>query len=163
MWKKIDDYENYSVSMNGDVRNDKTGRILKQNLGNGYYQVGLCKNGKEKKHLVHRLVAIAFIKKEECRDFVDHIDGDRTNNSLTNLRWCTHKENQQNQSLSKKNTSGFKGVYFHKARQKWRAEIMVDGKLIYLGLFDTIEQASVVRSARANIEFGDFTNSCEKI
>jgi hypothetical protein len=160
MWKKIDEYENYSVSINGEVRNDKTERILKQKNHKGYYRVGLCKNGKQKQHSVHRLVALAFIALEPGKDFVDHHDGERTNNSLENLRWCNLKENQHNRTMSKNNTSGFKGVRFD--RGKWRAQIWIDGKTIYLGRFEKIEEAAAVRAARANQEFGEFTNACEK-
>jgi len=159
-WKRIDGYENYSVSSTGDVRNDTTGRIMKQKLDNGYCRLCLCKNNKKKFHLIHRLVSIAFIPLEVGRDCVDHIDGDKTNNSLTNLRWCTRQENQRNLPINKTNTSGVKGVTF--ANKKWRAQIRIDGKKIHLGLYETIEEASRARSARAEQVFGPFMNACEK-
>jgi hypothetical protein len=160
-WKQIDGYDNYYVSINGEVRNDKTERILKQTLTKkGYYVVGLYKNGKMKLHYVHRLFAYAFIPLVPGCDFIDHRDGARTNNSLTNLRWVTNQQNSQNVSLSKRNTSGIKGVCFN--RGKWRASICINGKYIFLGYFEKIEEAAAVRAARANIEFGEFTNACEK-
>ena len=159
-WKQIDGY-NYSVSINGDVRNDKTERILKQSKNkDGYYKVNLCKNGKAKIHKVHRLVALAFIPLVAGCDFVDHHDGEPTNNSVENLRWATHQENMQNRPVNKNNTSGYKGVTFDKG--KWRAQIKIDGKQITLGRFETIEEAVAVRSARANEVFGVFTNACER-
>ena len=161
-WKQIDGYDNYYVSINGEVRNDTTSQILKQKLRrDGYYQIGLYKNGKQNFHRVHRLVSLAFIPLVPGCDFIDHRDCDRTNNSVENLRWVTHQENMQNRALAKNNTSGFKGVRFDKG--KWRARIMVDGKEIHLGRFDTAEEAVAVRSARANQEFGEFTNACERI
>jgi hypothetical protein len=161
-WKKIDGYDNYSVSINGEVRNDKTERILKSRLNKstGYYQVILCKNGKVKNHKVHRLIALAFIPLEPGKDVIDHEDGEKTNNSLTNLRWVTQQQNTQNRALAKNNTSGYKGVSFYKG--KWVSYIMVDGKQINLGHFEKIEEAVAVRSARANQEFGEFTNACER-
>jgi len=162
MWKQIEGY-NYSVSINGEVRNDATERILKPSKNNkGYYELNLCNNGKAKNHKVHRLVALAFIPLEVGKDFIDHRDGDRTNNSLENLRWVTPQQNAQNRTLTKRNTSGYKGVTFDRARNKWMAGIKIDGKQINLGRFETIEEAVAVRSARANEVFGVFTHSCER-
>jgi hypothetical protein len=159
-WKQIDGY-NYSVSINGEVRNDKTGLILKQTkTKDGYYHIRLSKNGTQKTHKVHRLAALAFIPNPKNKPVVDHLDCIITNNSVENLRWATRKQNNQNQSLSKRNTSGYKGVILNNG--KWRAQIMVDRKYIYLGRFDTIEEAAAVRSARANQVFGVFTNACER-
>ena len=162
-WKQIDGYDNYSVSINGEVRNDKTERILKPGKDtSGYYIVKLCKSGIQKNHKVHRLISLAFIPLEEGCDFVDHLDTIRTNNSLENLRWCTRQENNQNQSIRKDNTSGYKGVTFDRARNKWSAYIKIDGKDIHLGRFETVEEAAAVRAARAQQEFGEFTHSCER-
>jgi hypothetical protein len=159
-WKQIDGYD-YSVSSEGQVRN-ASGLIMKQSKQkNGYYRVNLWKNGKRKTHYVHRLVASAFIPFENGKDFVDHKDGEPTNNSVTNLRWATRQQNTQNASLSKRNTSGYKGVCFDKGR--WKAYIRIDGKIIHLGYFDKPEEAAAVRSARANQEFGEFTHSCERV
>tara|TARA_R110000823_G_scaffold45957_1_gene118270 strand:- start:294 stop:782 length:489 start_codon:yes stop_codon:yes gene_type:complete len=161
MFKKIEGYDNYSISLEGEVRNDKTNKFLKPVLHDGYYRIVLCKNGKPKAHSLHRLIAIAFIQKEEGRDCVDHIDNNRTNNSLENLRWCSKKENNQNRSLSNKNTSGVKGVHFEKKSQKWRVQINIDGKQIRLGYFKTLEEATLVRREKAQEIFGLFTNACE--
>ena len=161
MFKKIEGYDNYSISLEGEVRNEKSGRILKPSLHKGYYQVSLCKNGIRRQVRIHRLIADAFIPKKEGKDCVDHIDSNRSNNSLENLRWCSQKENCQNQSLSKRNTSGVKGVSFIKRDQKWMAHITIDKKLINLGCFDTLEEATLVRRAKAHEIFGLFTNACE--
>ena len=61
--------------------------------GDNYLHVYLCKNGKQKNIKIHRLVAEAFIPKIDGKEFVDHIDGDRQNNNVNNLRWCTQAEN----------------------------------------------------------------------
>lgn len=95
MWKKIDRNPNYSINENGDVRNDKTGHIKRpfRNKRNGYLTVDLYVNNKSEKVPIHRLVAEAFIPNPDGKKTVDHIDGDRGNNSISNLRWATYAEN----------------------------------------------------------------------
>ena len=93
-FKQIKEYENYSVSNYGRIRNDKTDRILKpQKDHGGYLHVALCKNGVCKTHSIHRLVALAFIDNPENKRTVNHLDGIKTNNFDSNLEWATDKEN----------------------------------------------------------------------
>lgn len=95
MWKKIDRNPNYSINENGDVRNDKTSHIKRPfvNKRNGYLIVDLYKNNHSEKVPIHRLVAEAFIPNPENKATVDHIDGNRKNNAISNLRWATYSEN----------------------------------------------------------------------
>ena len=80
-----------------DRFNRKVGGELKQHkCGSGYYFVCLFKDGKGQQFYVHRLVASAFINNPENKPEVDHIDNNKENNYATNLRWVTHKENQNN-------------------------------------------------------------------
>lgn len=93
-WVKIKDFTNYSVSEHGDVRNDGTGRILKQRLDKGGYVVySLSENGKVHTLRAHRLVAKYFLDKVKGKEFVNHIDENKQNNHFSNLEWCTTKEN----------------------------------------------------------------------
>ena len=98
-WKKIylNEQESiYSVSDTGEVRNDKTGRILKQRSSNEYKRVSLTiGHGQMKNCAVHRLVAEAFLPNPDHKNIVNHIDGVRYNNNVTNLEWCTQSENAQ--------------------------------------------------------------------
>ena len=93
-WVKINRNNNYSINEAGVVRNDKTGRIKKPfiNKVNRYYIMDLYSDNKSEKVPIHRLVAEAFIPNPENKPTVDHIDGDRQNNSIDNLRWATYSE-----------------------------------------------------------------------
>lgn len=94
IFKLISDYPNYEVSNLGNVRNRLTGKVLRPfKNGKGYLRVDLCKNGKEKTFLVHRLVATAFIPNPDNKPQVNHIDGCKSNNYISNLEWCNSSEN----------------------------------------------------------------------
>lgn len=93
-FKTIKDFPNYEVNADGLVRNKKTQRILKPSPnGFGYYQVGLYRQGKRKYLRVNRLVALAFIPNPLGKPHVNHINGRTTDNDVSNLEWCTQKEN----------------------------------------------------------------------
>ena len=98
MWKKIIDNNivtNYSVSDLGEIRKDTNGYIMKPYIQNGYAHVTLQINKKPKRFNIHRLVAIAFIPNSENKPYVNHIDGNKTNNCVKNLEWVTAAENAQ--------------------------------------------------------------------
>lgn len=90
MWRKIENHSNYSISDDGRVRNDKTGRILKPvPTKNGYLRVGLDKQLCR----IHVLVAKEFIPNPDNLPQVNHIDGNKANNNVCNLEWITPSEN----------------------------------------------------------------------
>ena len=95
MWKPIKEHEEfYEVSDKGEVRNKKTGKLIVGDKNNfGYMRVCLY-NPFKKRYFRHRLVALHFIDNPENKQFVNHIDGDKTNNTLSNLEWCTRSENE---------------------------------------------------------------------
>ena len=90
--------------------------------------------------------------------YVDHIDGNPLNNRRCNLRLATKAENNRNVSMRRDNTSGFKGVSRVSEGNKWMAKIGVNGRQIFLGRFDTAEQAHEAYCAAAVLHFGDFAN-----
>ncbi len=109
MFKKIKNYD-YEVSDIGEIRNIKTGRILKQYSNNKYgrLEIGLCKNGKRKHFYVHRLVLTAFVG--SCPKGMEgcHNNGKADDNRVANLRWDTHKNNNQDRELHGHTAKGSK-------------------------------------------------------
>jgi hypothetical protein len=102
IWKPIEGFKNYEVSSFGRVRSVKSNKIRSSHLRNGYPRVGLSdKFGKQKKFVVSRLVAKAFLESFNEDLQVDHIDRVRTNNNVTNLRCVDRKENLNNLTKSK--------------------------------------------------------------
>ncbi len=102
----------------------------------------------------HQLVWM--IHHGEIPEFIDHINGSRADNRIENLRTCNRTENNRNAKTRKDNSSGVKGVFWHKAAGKWSAEVQADGKKKYLGLFDSVEDAAIARKQAANDLHGAF-------
>ena len=161
IWMPIKNYPNYAISICGQVKNIKTQRILKQ-FNNGYYSVGLVKNKESTILSVHRLLALTYIPNINNLMFVDHINNCRTDNRISNLRWCTTNDNQHNRLLNKNSKTKIKGVYFHKRAKKWCSIIRFNNVLIYLGLFNDINDAVQARKTKAQELYGEFLNDCEK-
>lgn len=96
VWKKIVGFPSYSVSSHGRVRNDKSGRILRQHDRKGYKSVLLYDGlGASKRINVHRLVAMAFLSPTLEGEQINHKDGCKTNNNVSNLEWCTVAQNHR--------------------------------------------------------------------
>jgi hypothetical protein len=96
VWRDVAGFEGlYEVSSVGDVRSVRSGKVLaKPLMGLGYHKAELWKNNQRTQTSVHRLVAEAFIPKREGAEEVNHKDGDKTNNHVTNLEWVTRSENE---------------------------------------------------------------------
>ena len=137
---EIKDYPNYLIYDDGRVYSKYLkGRFLKPRLNShGYVQVALYNDNKRKGMLVSRLVALHYIDNPENKLEVDHIDRNRLNNNIENLRWVTHSDNNRNKDIT--GAIPFRGVSKH--RNRFQARIKIDGKLKHLGYYDTPEEAS---------------------
>jgi hypothetical protein len=138
---EIQNFNNYLIYPNGKVYSKKTKRYLKHQTDKyRYKKVSLCKDGKPKTHIVHRLVALHYIPNPENKREVDHINRDRKDNRVQNLRWVTSSENQQNTGKQKNNTSGIKNISYNKTYDNWRYKKVYRGKLCRK-YFKTLKEA----------------------
>ena len=115
-WRTITEASNYEVSTNGQVRNRTTKKILKGRLSkNGYLQVSIKIDATQKfcNGYIHRLVALHFIQNPNNKREVNHIDGNKENNTLSNLEWVTSSENQKHRHLigNKKTSNRHIGMF----------------------------------------------------
>jgi hypothetical protein len=121
-------------------------------LVSGYRMV----NFSSKRISVHRLIFL--LHHGFLPPIVDHINGNPLDNRIENLRAATHARNIQNMKTPKTNTSGFKGVYWHKKSARWVAGIRSDGKWKHLGSFKNIDDAVKCRKLSEQEIYGDFSN-----
>jgi len=156
VWKDILGYEGlYQVNEYGNVKSlSRTitkgnityvtkDRILKQSVDSvGYPYVNLSDYKKQKTFRVHQLVAVAFLNHTPDKHkglVIDHIDGNKLNNMTTNLQLITNKKNTSKDRKNK--TSKYTGVSLHKQSNKWLAQFKENGRVKYLGIFKTEEEA----------------------
>jgi len=99
----------------------------------------------EKFILAHRVAYYMYYGVDPLEKMIDHIDGNRSNNKINNLRLATNQQNLFNQGLSKNNTSGIKGVSWSNEKQKWVAQIFLNGRNIILGRYTHKEDAIKTR------------------
>jgi hypothetical protein len=118
----------------------------------GYFYISIDK----KKYSAHRL-AWLYMHGKFPENNIDHIDGNSKNNCISNLREATQNQNLFNTKIFKTNTSGYKGVHFHKGTGKWRAVASVNNYPKHLGLFSTAEDASVAYTNWCIKNRGEFT------
>ena len=106
------------------------GRILKPYIDRGgYWRYYFKVDGKNKNLPVHRIIGLQFLPNPEEKEFIDHINRNRQDNRLENLRWATRTENSRNNER--------KGYCFHKKANKWKVEVCCK----YYGLYETEEEA----------------------
>jgi len=161
IWKNIPGYEGYYqasnlgrvrsvdrgvLTKNGQYRMYK-GKILRGGICSGYQSTGLCKEGVSRVFQHSQLVAMAFLnhKPDRYKIVVDHINGDISDDRLSNLRVVTHRENLSScfRSDKKKQASQYVGVNWSKRAGKWYALIQYKGVRIYLGSYDVELDASM--------------------
>ena len=134
----------------------KAGDIAGTLKSHGYLCVGINYNS----YRAHRLIFL--MHKGYLPKTIDHINGDKLDNRIENLRAATIGQNQHNRKTNANNTSGYKGVCWNKAQKKWTARITLERKNIHLGYFANVEEAAeVVRKAREELH-GDFAHHGEQ-
>lgn len=133
-------------------RNVWIGRKVGSKTQRGYYQLQLNK----KFYLNHRIIFL--MHHGYLPEYLDHIDGNPSNNKIENLRAATLTQNQYNTKLHKNNNSGFKGVSWCNTTNNWRVRIQIKkvGKVI--GYFDDLELAGLVAQEARNKYHGEFAN-----
>lgn len=156
-WKSVKGYESlYEISTYGNIKSltrivlmkglfpfIKPEAILKPSIkNNGYFSVGLTRENKVKTFNVHQLMAIAYLDHEICgmELIVDHIDNDKSNNHKNNLQLIKQRLNASKDRAGY--TSNFIGVCWDKSRNKWVAQISINGKTKLIGRFNIEYEAA---------------------
>ena len=116
----------------------------------GYVVVGFNK----KSQFAHRVIFLMF--HGYLPPCIDHIDGNKSNNRIENLRPATAKTNGYNQALREKTSSGIKNVTWHKVSKKWQVKFAVNGEIKYFGLYNNIDYAKFVADAMRYKYHGKF-------
>ena len=150
-WKQITDYPNYFVSNFGNIKRNE--KLLKGGMMGAkdklYKGVSLRNNGKQSSKMVHHLVGEAFIENPDNLPTIDHIDGDKLNNKVDNLRWVSYQGNNRNRSKMRtygdiQTASKYKGVSWNKVKNHWRCNIYINKKAIYLGSSKNEDEAGML-------------------
>lgn len=128
----------------------KVGAAAGSLYGNGYYYIQLYKKRIKKSRLIF-LYVNGYLPK-----VVDHINGDPSDDRIANLRGCTPSQNTMNSKIREDNSSGFKGISWHKGNKKWHAYIEKGGRRENVGFFEVKEEACDALEERRKVLHGDF-------
>src|SRR5574344_333355 len=140
IWKKLDINNNYYISNYGKLkRNEKIIKGWVQNTG--YRTVNI----NNKKYSLHRLIAINFIENKNNKPFINHIDGNKLNNRIDNLEWCTQKENNQHAFRTGRMDNAIKLMVSKKIRAKKVGRYDLEGNLldIHIGTNDIGKELNI--------------------
>ena len=139
---EIKDYPNYLLFRNGAILSKTRKKFLKPspNIIEEYLKVNLCKNGHPRTFHIHRLLATHFIPNPKQLPCVDHIDRNKINNNLENLRWASKAQNSHNRGINSRNTSGYQHIKMRQPSKSYIFQIMRYGKG-HSKTFKTLEEA----------------------
>jgi hypothetical protein len=127
-------------------------KIDQKNPNNNYYKIQINGN----KYSLHRIAYYYVTGIDPAEKEIDHINGNTLDNRFDNLRLATHANNCKNVKKHKDNTSGFKGVSWHKRIKKWQVRIRANNKLIHLGYYNSKFYAALVYARAAKHYFGEW-------
>ena len=148
--QELFDYKNGTLYWKNPWFKTRKDKPAGTRLNTGYRSICINYN----KYLEHRLIYLYH--HGVLPKYIDHVDGNPANNSIENLRECSSMQNHFNEKKPKNNTSGIKGVSFHKTTQKWRANVFLGYKQYYLGLFNDIQDAEKACVEFRNKHHGEF-------
>ena len=148
-FKTILDFDNYEISNTGKVRDKVNDRILETSVNKGYSIVGLRINGKRYIKEVHRLVAQYFIPDFESNVAVVHIDGNKKNNTVKNLKLTYRGKNKKPFVKYENGLKEDEYIKYFPKSNRWRVQIQINKDDIHcLGFLKTLEEAKIVRDKR---------------
>ena len=158
-FEDLKDYEKlYKINKNGEIWSCYYNKILSLSTDrDGYSRFNLNKDNKQKSVFTHRIVAKQFIPNPDNLPVVDHIDRNRLNNNITNLRWVSLRQNQ----LNKKNNNKYPYIYWSNSKNKYRIKIVIKRKNVYNSYHNDLDQAILVRDAAMILL--NFPNDCYTI
>jgi NUMOD4 motif/HNH endonuclease len=150
-WRVIQDFTRYAVSDRGQVKNLITDRILKQrNSTHGYHYVFLYRKDLKKNMRIHRLVAVAFLENLEALPVVDHLNGIKTDNRISNLNWVSQLENTRRAYAM--------GLYDKSIKKSSSPVNLVTSTGVFVKQFDSYSEAAqhlgIYRAGISNVILG---------
>jgi len=146
----IEGFDNYLIYPDGKVYNQKYDRFLKPYKdSDGYLIFGLYKNKIHYKKKLHRLVGEAFIPNPNGKPQIDHIDRNKSNNNVENLRWATHNENQQNTGIKCNNKLGIQYICYDETYKRYKFQKTVN-KITHQKYFQTLDEAIAYKETYLN-------------
>jgi hypothetical protein len=152
--KELFDYKDGNLYWKNDNKSKKIKGVIAGYINNNGYRA-IRYDGKL--YLAHRLVYLWH--KGHLPAEIDHIDRNKQNNAIENLRECTKSQNHFNRSFSQSNTSGYKNVTWNKALKKWQVGLSILGKYNYFGTYYDVEVANFVAETMRNKYHKQFANN----
>lgn len=147
------EYKNGNLYRKISAGRSKKGDIAGSKHPNGYCKIAI----KNKTYLIHRVIFLMV--KGYCPEFIDHINNNRSDNRIENLRSCSREENHKNQKIPKTNSSGIKNVYWDKRTNKWCVALRINkNQKKYIGLYESKDLAKISAINARNKYHGKFAN-----